>query len=142
MDSKFLTGIFRTPFQLSRTKWVKRRLTSEEVGAALDLPVGSIKAFGFASQLNPAFIEQLRSLPPLKLIQSFGTQFFQICRLVFVKAGHPIELWKPKYLEDPEELNKLDSKHVKATKHDSASVDTDLWNLKAAMIPKIVPDWL
>ena len=139
MDSKFLTGVFRTPFQLSRTKWVKRRLTNEEMGAALDLPVGSIKAFSLAAQLNPTFLDQLRVMPPLKLIQSFGTQFFRVCRLVSVKAGHPIELWKPRYLEDPTEFEKLDAEHAKAAKSDGASVDTSLWDLKAAMIPKTLP---
>jgi hypothetical protein len=36
MYASCLTGTFRTPFQLSRTKWVKRKLTTKEIGAAMD----------------------------------------------------------------------------------------------------------
>ena len=137
-----LSGTFRTPFQLSRTKWVKRKLTPGEIGAALDLPVGSIKAFSLACQLSPRYISQLQELVPLKLIQSFGTQFFKVCQLDSVKAGHPIELWKPKYLEDPGEHEELDVSHEKAVKRDDAEVDTSVWNLKAVKIPTSCPSWL
>jgi hypothetical protein len=137
-----LSRTFRTPFQLSRTKWVKRKLTPGEIGAALDLPVGSIKAFSLACQLSPRYLTQLQTLTPLKIIQSFGTQFFKVCQLVSVKAGHPIELWKPRYLEDPEDHDELEIAHEKAVKSDDAEVDTAVWNLKAIKIPTKCPNWL
>ena len=137
-----LSGTFRTPFQLSRTKWVKRKLTTGEIGAALDLPVGSIKAFSLACQLTPRYLAQLQELSPLKIVQSFGTQFFKVCQLESVKAGHPIELWKPKYLKDPEEHDELDAAHEKAVKSDDAEVNTDVWNLMAVKLPQQVPTWL
>ena len=137
-----LTGKFRTPYQLSRTKWVKRKLTTGEIGAALDLPVGSIKSFSLACQLSPSYLAQLQELVPLKVIQSFGTQFFNVCKLESIKAGHPIELWKPRYLEDPEELEDLDAAHEKAVKSDDAEVDTSVWNLKAVLVPDKCPSWL
>ena len=137
-----LSGTFRTPFQLSRTKWVKRKLVSGEIGAALDLPVGSIKAFSLACQLSPKYLPQLQALAPLKIIQNFGTQFFKVCQLESIKAGHPVELWKPRYLEDPEDFVKLDKAHEKAVKSDDAEINTDVWNIKAAKVPRVIPSWL
>ena len=104
--------------------------------------MGSIKSFSLACQLSPNYLSQLQDLTPLKIIQSFGTQFFKVCQLESIKAGHPIELWKPKYLEDPEEHEDLDVAHEKAVKSDDAEVDTDIWNLKAVRIPKKIPNWL
>ena len=51
--SRSLSGVFCTPFQLSCTKWVRRKLTSGEIGSAMDLPVCSIKSFSLAAQITP-----------------------------------------------------------------------------------------
>lgn len=139
VKSRFLTGLFQTPFQLSRTKCVRRLLTLGEIGAAVNLEVCSIKSFSLASLITSKYMSQVQHLVLLKIIQAFGTQFFNICKLESIKAGHPTELWKPCNIEDPAQCDEMDAVHEKAAKRDDAEVYTDLRNMRTLKIPKFVP---
>ena len=102
----------------------------------MDLPICSIKSFSLAALITPKYLRQLQDLVPLKVIQNFGTQFFNVCKLESIKAGHPVELWKPRYIEDPAQLDEIEEIQEKAAKRDDAEVDTDMWNLRIVKIPK------
>ena len=130
---------FRVPSVYSKSGWSSRVLTFAEVAAAMDLPVQSVKYFSLSCMVDPKHLDMLIAIPPVKILQAVGLNIF----------GATISEEGKKSAKAVGESSSLrftdwilpignvesDSAHAKATKHDDALTETDLWNWRATENP-------
>ena len=143
VHSKHLVQRFRVPCVRLQSQLCDRFLTLGEIGAAMDLPVSSVKPFCIAAQINRDYVLEVTSLPPLKCLHSLANAVFNLSINVpvikpcsgFAKlqgADLSPSIWSPKFLDAEDDHAAVADAHAKAVKADDAETNEELWNIRLA----------
>ena len=148
-QEELVSNPFVVPNVCYATKWVKRRLTIQEIGEALDFPIRVSKHLG-SEIASTKSIEPSRwaITPPVKVVQWVG----EVLGATLLSEKHNTELIRKQPTDtsirleresvgiqytDEEIYAKI--QQTKAVKSDDAQTDFDIWNEKILRRPFLSP---
>ena len=67
--------------------WVLRRLSPQEIGSEMDLPVGLLKALSIVSQIDPLVMTDRVAMSPLKITQAAAAHIFFLSSMTLLEIG-------------------------------------------------------
>ena len=123
---------FSVPSVYRPDGWVLRKLTTGEVGTAIDLPVESMAALSRAVKLDLIALDDLLCLPPMKAVQ-FAVELLEGMSSSRVQAALTSSDNGPQRLALSSFAPAVESKaaeaiNAKATKSDDAATNVSFWD--------------
>ena len=67
--------------------WVLRRLSPQEIGSSMDLPVGLLKVLSIVSQIDPLVMTDRVAMSPLKITQAAAAHIFFLSSMTLLEIG-------------------------------------------------------